>query len=127
MLALLERHALQTSTRNSNNQVKLRIGEIVIIKDDKPRLLWCKGKKNRFLESRNGKFRGAEFVVFQPKTKKTCMINRPMQHLVPLEVSDNFEEENNFQIKNGSTKEDDRRPRRIAEQNSDLIRNLQNH
>ena len=39
MLALLERHALQTSTRNSNNQVKLRIVEIVIIKDDKPRLL----------------------------------------------------------------------------------------
>ena len=37
------------------------------------------------------KFRGAEFVVFQPKTKKTCMINRPIQHLVLLEVSDNFE------------------------------------
>ena len=39
MLALLERHALQPSTRNSNNQVKVRIGEIVIIKDDKPRML----------------------------------------------------------------------------------------
>ena len=60
MLALLERHALQTSTRNSNNQVKLRIGEIVIIKDDKSRLLWCKGKINRFLESRDGKVRGAQ-------------------------------------------------------------------
>ena len=100
MLALLERHALQTSTRNSNNQVKLRIVEIVIIKDDKPRLLWRKGKINRFLESRDGKVRGAELVVFQPKTKKTCMINRPIQHLVPLEVSDNFEEENDFEIKN---------------------------
>ena len=127
MLALLERHALQTSTRNSNNQVKLRIGEIVIIKDDKSRLLWRKGKINRFLESRDGKVRGAELVVFQPKTKKTCMINRPIQHLVPLEVSDNFEEENDFQIKNGSAKEDDRRPRRIAAQNTNLIRNLQNH
>ena len=39
MLALLERHASQTSIRNSNNQVKLRIVEIVIITDDKPRLL----------------------------------------------------------------------------------------
>ena len=28
MLALLERHVLETSTRNSNNQVKLQIGEI---------------------------------------------------------------------------------------------------
>ena len=36
MLALLEQHALQASTRNSNNQVKV---QIVIIKDDKPRLL----------------------------------------------------------------------------------------
>ena len=50
MLALLERHALQTSTRNLNNQVKFRIGKIVIIKDDKPRLFrkqrwessWCR-------------------------------------------------------------------------------------
>ena len=38
MLALLEQHSLQTK-RNSNNQAKLRIGEIVIIKDDKSRLL----------------------------------------------------------------------------------------
>ena len=75
---------LQTSTKNSNNQVKLQIGEIVIIKDDKPRLLWRKGKISRFLEIRDGKVRGAELAVFQPKTKKNCMINRPIQHLVPL-------------------------------------------
>ena len=105
----------------------MRIGEIVIIKNDKPRLLRCKGKINIFLESRDGKVFGAELVVFQPKTKKTCMINRPIQHLVPLEVSDNIEEENDFQSKNGSAQEDGRRPRRIAAQNADLIRNLQNH
>ena len=34
MLALLERHLLKT--RNSNNKAKVRIGEIVIIKDHKP-------------------------------------------------------------------------------------------
>ena len=62
MLALLERHVFQTSTRNSNNQVKLQIVEIVIIKDDKHRLLWRKGEINRFLENRNGKVRDAEFV-----------------------------------------------------------------
>ena len=45
-------------------------------------------------------------------------------NLVPLEVSDNIEEENNFQSKNGSAQEDGRRPR-IAAQNADLIRNLQ--
>ena len=55
------------------------------------------------------------------------MVNRPIQNLVPLEVSDNFEKENDFQMKNGSPKEDDRRPIRIAAQNADLIRNLKNH
>ena len=55
------------------------------------------------------------------------MINRPIQNLVPLEVTDYFEKENYFQVKNGSAKEGDRRPKRIAAQNDDLIRNLQNH
>ena len=49
---------------------------------------------NKLLENRDGKVRGAELVVFQPKTKKTCIINRSMQHLILLEVSDNFKEEN---------------------------------
>ena len=49
------------------------------------------------------------------------MANRPIQHLVPLEVSDNFEQENDFQIKNGSAKKDYRRPRRTAKQNADLF------
>ena len=55
------------------------------------------------------------------------MINRPIQNLLPLEVTDYFEEENDFQIKNESAKEGDRRPKRIAAQNADLIRNLQHH
>ena len=29
------------------------------------------------------------------------MINRSIQHLISLEVSDNFEEENDFESKNG--------------------------
>ena len=58
MLALLERYSLQTK-RNSNNHIKLRIREIAIIKDDKPRLFWRKEKINRFLESRDGKVRSA--------------------------------------------------------------------
>ena len=96
MLALLERHSLQTR-KNSNNQAKLRIGEIVIIKNDTPRLLWRKGKINRSLESRDRKVRGTGLLAFQPKTKKTCMINRPTRHLIPLEISDNSEEENDFE------------------------------
>ena len=105
----------------------MRIWEVLIIKDDKTRLLSRKEKVSRFLESRDGKVRGAELVVFQLKTKKTCLINIPIQHIVALEVSDNFEEENDFKIKNGSAKKDGRRPRRIVAQNANLIRNFQNH
>ena len=50
-----------------------------------------------------------------------------IQHIVALEVSDNFEEENDFKIKNGSAKKDGRRPRRIVAQNANFIRNFQNH
>ena len=53
MLAMLEQHSLQTK-RNSNNQTKLSIGEVVVI--DKPRLLQRKRKINRFLEAEMGKF-----------------------------------------------------------------------
>ena len=49
-----------------------------------------------------------------------------MQHLIPLEVSDNFAEENDFESENISANEGGRCPRRIAAQNADLIRNLQN-
>ena len=38
-LALLERHSLQTK-RNSNNQTKLQIQEVVIINDDKPAIIF---------------------------------------------------------------------------------------
>ena len=68
MLALLKRHSLQMKRNSKNQAKKLRIGEIVIIKDDKSEL-WRKGKINRFLESRDGEVRVADLVVFHPKTK----------------------------------------------------------
>ena len=99
MLALLKRHLLQMKRNSKNQAKKLWIGEIVIIKDDKSEL-WRKGKINRFLESRDGEVRVADLIVFHPKTKN-CMINRAIQHLISLEVSDNFEEENDFESKTG--------------------------
>ena len=110
MLTLLERHSLQTK-RNSNNLAKLRIGEIVIIKDDKSRLIF---------KSSDGEVCGAELIVFQPKTKKTCVRNRTIPHLIPSEVSDNFEEEKENEL----AKEDVRHPRRVAVQNADLMKHL---
>ena len=50
-------------------------------------MLWRKGKVTNFLDSRDNKIRGGELLVYQEKTRRTCTINRPIQHLVPLEVA----------------------------------------
>ena len=55
------------------------------------------------------------------------MINRPVQHLIPSDDLDNFEEENDFENGSESAKENGRGLRRAAAQNADLIRHLQNH
>ena len=57
---------------------------------------------------RYGKLHSADLVIFQTKAKKSCMINRQIQHLISLEVSDNFREENDFQSENESAKDDGR-------------------
>lgn len=50
------------------------------------------------------------------------MIKKQIQHLILLEVSENYEEENDFENENELAKEEDRSWRRIATQNMHLIR-----
>ena len=50
-------------------------------------MLWQKGKVTKFLDSRDTKIGGVELLVYQEKTRRTITINRPIQHLVPLEVT----------------------------------------
>ena len=77
-------------------------------------------KSRLIFKSSDGEVCGAELIVFQPKTKKTCVRNRTIPHLIPLEVSDNFEEEKENEL----AKEDVRHPRRVAVQNADLMKHL---
>ena len=84
--ALLERHSNQKRKESNSGNVKLIIGDAVLVKDEnKSRLLWRKGKVTKFLDSRDNKIRSVKLLVYQEKTRKTCKINRPIQHLVPLE------------------------------------------
>ena len=86
LLALLERHSNQKKKESNGGNVNLKIGDVVLIKDEnKSRLLWRKGKVTKFLDSRDNKIRGVELLVYQEKTRRTCTINRPIQHLVPVE------------------------------------------
>ena len=77
--------------------------------------------------SRDEKVRGAKLFLFQPKTMKTCIINRLIQYSIPSEVSDNFEEDNHFEYENELAKEDQGCLRRVASENANLISHLQNY
>ena len=92
MLSLLQWLSLETK-RKWNEQVKWLNRGTANFKDPKSKLLWREGKVSIILESLDGNFRGEESVAFQPKERKTFAKNKTIQHLIPLEVLNNYEEE----------------------------------
>ena len=85
-------------------------------------MLWRKGKVTKFLDSRDNKIRGVELLVYQEKTRKTCTINRPIQHLVPLEVEN---VDRAILDKEHDEPAGETRLRRQAAKNADVIRKLE--
>ena len=123
LLALLERHSNQKRKESNSGNVNLKIGDVVLMKDEnKSRLLWRKGKVTKCLDSRDNKIRGAELLVHQEETRRTYTINRPIQHLEPLEVANM-----NRTILHEEHDEPagEMRPRRQATENADIIKKLQ--
>ena len=83
----------------------------------------CYGKRGKLRNfSCNNKIRGVELLVYQEKKRRTCVINRPIQHLVPLEVANinitALDEEHNEPA-------GEMRPRRQVAKNADIFRKLQ--
>ena len=86
ILALRERH--QYDVRKFNNESKLCVNDVVLIQEEnRPRVKWRKGKISKLLNSKDGLVRGVELVVNKGLSNKTITIRRPMQHLIPLEMS----------------------------------------
>ena len=66
---------------------------MVLIKENvTPRMNWKMGKVESLIIGRDNLIRGATLKTYQKKTNKTCIIRRPLQYLIPLEV-DNVEDE----------------------------------
>ena len=60
--------------------------EVVIVYDEnQPRSLWRLGRVESTLQGTDGKIRGARVRV-QSKTGRSTVLQRPIQHLYPLEV-----------------------------------------
>ena len=48
---------------------------------------WRKGKIIEVIRGNDGKVRGVKLNVYQTKLKKTVVINRPRQLIVPFEIA----------------------------------------
>ena len=62
--------------------------DVVLIKEKSiPRMKWRKGKIIELIRGNDGKVRGVKLNVYQTKLKKTLVINRPVQLIVPFEIA----------------------------------------
>ena len=147
ILALRERH--QYEIKKTNNFPVLKINDIVLIKEDKPRIRWRKGKIIKLLHSNDNLIRGVELITTQTSNKKVIKIRRPIQMIIPLEVRNEINDNNDDSDKNDNNNENDdinydnlnqrddlddlhdkidfqenRKSKRIAAINADIIRRL---
>ena len=79
----------------------LNFGDIVLINGEEnvPRTQWHIGKANNLVVGKDAQVRGAEFVVTS-KTEEKTVCQRPIQKLIPFELTrDNRELSNNKPVK----------------------------
>ena len=86
-LSELREHHMYQSKRKTTEDNNLKLGDVVIIKDDKitPRNSWRTALVDSFVIGNDGKIRGAMLITISKDGRRTKM-NRPIQKLIPLEV-----------------------------------------
>ena len=112
-LTELREHHRVTKRRMNSPQIQ---GDVVCIHDEKlPRNLWRLGKIQKLIRGKDGHVRASVVKVFG-EGKQATTIQRPVQRLYPVELSDDSEhhEENKDRL----------RPRRLAAIEADLKRRL---
>ena len=133
IIALREKHNYYS--QKTQNTCPLEENDVVLIHEPNlPRSRWRKGRINELIKGHDGKVRGVILKVVQPKTKKIGLIKRPLQLIVPLEIKDgNKRTDNSKQCEKPDVicertanpyKNNDKRTKRMAAVNSDLIRRL---
>ena len=85
MLALREYHHCRNQKQRGITRIKT--GDIVVLKEDHTARCWRKlGRIIELLKDRDDQVRGARVQVLNSKRKPT-VLRRPVQHLIPLEVT----------------------------------------
>ena len=129
ILALRERHEYDRQSHHSHLQ-NVSIGDIVLVKDvNLPSLRWKKGRITKLIKGNDGLVRGVSLDTVVSTTNKTQCINRPLQHIIPLELRDIQQSNQNIEIIDNDNSElaircDEPRPRRVAALNADILRSL---
>ena len=88
---LREHHIYQNRKNKVNDDNSdLKLGDVVIVKDDKiiPRCLWRVARVDDLVLGNDHKVRGDILSTISPDGTKT-KISRPIQKIIPLEVTDN--------------------------------------
>ena len=86
ILALRERH--QYDIRKFNNESKLCVNDVVLIQEENhPRVKWRKRKISKSINKKDGLVPDVELVIDKGISNETITIRKPVQHLIPLEMS----------------------------------------
>ena len=120
-LAELREHHMYDSKRKTSVENKLKIDDIVVIKEDsiRPRNSWRLGRVDSLITGRDGFIRGANLSTLSNQGSKSIW-SRPLQKIIPLEVQHESinDAENEDQIDKPSRK------RRYCAINGETIRRL---
>ena len=120
--------SLQERCYNNKFEIKctLVIGSAMLIKEgNKSRMLWRKGLVTKLIKDKDNLVRGAELKVYQPSLSKCTHINRPLQLLVPFEMTQKrTPDEKEITKRTDNSIEKLVRRRRAAAQNADILRRL---
>ena len=108
-------------SKNLQNQRIVTPGEVVLVHDEKtPRQSWKIGRIIETQTSADGEVRGVKVAVVNKKGR-LYSLNRPEQRIYPLEIDSICDDS----IASADEKKDsNRRQRRIAAANADLLRKL---
>ena len=85
--------SIREAASSSNNGTRdvIAEGDIVILKNESTkRLFWKIAKVEELIRSIDGVVRSAKIRVLNSETRKPIIIQRPIQHLIPLEIRSKF-------------------------------------
>ena len=126
ILALRERH--QYDRQSHPHLQNVSIGYKVLVKDvSLHRLRWKKGRITKLIKWSDSLVRGVSLDTVVSTTNETQCINRPLQHIILLELKDIQQSNKTIEIididKSAlSMRSDEPRPRRVEAVNADILR-----